>query len=137
MTTPAIGFESREARPGKTTAVSEQGTRARRRSGGWQFNRRVDPAHSSYERPPLWRRNVAPGRVLFPAYLAGLLLVLLVQMVLGVSDRVAFYPALAAAFIAQGAADLWWRQNRAPAADRPYRRLISRPAEDHDAPGQV
>ena len=83
------------------------------------------PTDPGYERPPLWRRTVGPGRLTFAAYVTGFMLVMAGLTGAGASDLVVFFPYLAAAFLTQGAADLWWRRNGLQSADRQRRRLSS------------
>jgi hypothetical protein len=98
-------------------------------SSGVHFLKPIDPGSEAYERPPIWRRNVAPARVTFPACFGVFLVVLIVLTVAGVPDRWLFVPSMCLGFLAQGAAEIWWRRNRPPRADRVHRPLWSRGPE--------
>ena len=84
------------------------------------------PAEPGYERPPIWRRNVAPFRVVFLSQVSVFAIVLAVLTVVGVDEDLVFLPSYLVGVVANYGAESWWRRNRPPSADAPPRRLFAR-----------
>jgi hypothetical protein len=90
-----------------------------------RFNQAVDPTSPSYTRPPAWRRQVAPLHVSYPSYVIAFFVALAVFAAVGVPFQLLWVLSLGVGLVAAGGAELWWRRNRPPSADRPHRRLVT------------
>jgi hypothetical protein len=89
-----------------------------------------DRVPERYERPSIWRRQVAPPRLRLPVSVGTFAIVVGLLTAAGLSFSQAFSFGPISAIAAQFILDSWWRRNRPPSEDH-VSTLFSKDPDDY------